>query len=474
MYDFSKLKVLVVGDVMLDSYWMGSTKRISPEAPVPVVVVDSEKHVPGGAANVSMNISALGATAHLLGIVGDDKAGKKLAKILESSGINVFFDVNKNAKTIVKQRVVSKQQQLIRIDFEEGFKHIDSVWLKEKYTALLPNVDIVILPDYAKGTVHDIQYFINAARKAGKLIVVDPKLPDFTAYKNTNIITPNYMEFIRAVGPCKDDQEIDSKAQKLIKDLNFDIIALTRGKDGIDLIRKDKKTLRFKSMAEEVFDVTGAGDTVLSVLALSLSAGIDIEHAVQVANLAAACVVKKFGTATISIKELHRVLELNKVFPEENVLSREQLLQCVVQTKAAREKIVFTNGCFDILHFGHIKYLQQAKQLGDRLIIGVNDDASVKKLKGPSRPINSLEHRMQTIAALQCVDWVVSFSEDTPFNLINAIKPDVLVKGGDYTPDAVVGADVVKQNGGEVKILEFVEGYSTSNIINKICGVLDK
>ncbi len=463
---FDQAAVLVVGDVMLDRYWHGGTSRISPEAPVPVVRVDHIEDRPGGAANVALNIAALGAPARLVGVTGEDEAAASLANSLKGAGVQAHFQRIASQPTIVKLRVMSRHQQLLRMDFEEPFK-TDTAALTASVQSQLDGIKVLVLSDYGKGALKNHQELIQAARARNIPVLADPKGKDFAIYRGASLITPNLNEFETIVGRCADEAELVAKGAELMSELELGALLVTRGEHGMTLLRPGHPALHLPARAREVFDVTGAGDTVISTLAASIAAGEELPQAVALANLAAGIVVGKLGTAAISAPELRRAVQREEG-SERGVLSLEQLLTSIDDARAHGEKIVFTNGCFDILHAGHVTYLEQARAQGDRLVLAVNDDASVSRLKGPGRPINSVDRRMAVLAGLGAVDWVVSFSEDTPENLLRAVKPDVLVKGGDYGVEQVVGADIVKAYGGEVRVLGLVENSSTTAIVNKI------
>jgi D-beta-D-heptose 7-phosphate kinase/D-beta-D-heptose 1-phosphate adenosyltransferase len=464
---FDTVRILVVGDVMLDRYWHGDTSRISPEAPVPVVKINTIEDSPGGAANVALNIAALGAACALTGIVGDDAEGQSLQQALISAGIECDFYRSSDSPTITKLRVLSHHQQLIRLDFEDHFSKDDSEQLSKAIDKLLTGVDLVIFSDYKKGSLQCIEQFIPQIKSAGIPILVDPKGDNFAKYKGATLLTPNLNEFEVIVGKCTSEEELVNKARALIKELELDALLVTRGEHGMSLIRPDEDELHFPARSRDVFDVTGAGDTVISVLAASLGAGKSLPEAVALANIAAGVAVSKVGTVAVSGPELRREVQKDDDSGR-GVMSREQLLQAVTDAKANGEKVVFTNGCFDIIHAGHVGYLQEAREQGDRLIVALNDDASVTRLKGAGRPINSIERRMAVVAGLEAVDWVVSFDEDTPIPLLQTLEPDVLIKGGDYGINEVVGADIVQAYGGEVKVLAFLDNCSTTGIVEKI------
>ncbi|WP_129139794.1 bifunctional D-glycero-beta-D-manno-heptose-7-phosphate kinase/D-glycero-beta-D-manno-heptose 1-phosphate adenylyltransferase HldE [Modicisalibacter coralii] len=460
-------RLLVVGDVMLDRYWHGGTSRISPEAPVPVVRVDESEDRVGGAANVALNIAALGGHVALAGLTGDDDNAEVLRARLDAADVSAYFQRSPQVPTITKLRVMSRNQQLIRLDFEESLAEVDTRELLDKVTALLPQTDLVILSDYGKGTLNRVEELIATIRAAGKRVLVDPKGSDFRRYRGASVITPNLTEFEAVVGACRDDDELAAKGERLRAELELEALLITRSEKGMTLIREGHAPLHLPTRAREVFDVTGAGDTVIGVLGLALAAGHAYPEAMTLANLAAGLVVAKPGTATLSVAELYTALHGDKL-AEFGVIAAPALVEAVRAAQARGERVVMTNGCFDILHAGHVAYLEQARRLGDRLIVAVNDDASVARLKGPRRPINPLERRMQVLAGLAAVDWVVPFDDDTPAGLIESVLPDVLVKGGDYRPEAIAGGEAVIANGGEVRVLGFEDGVSTTAMIGTI------
>jgi D-beta-D-heptose 7-phosphate kinase/D-beta-D-heptose 1-phosphate adenosyltransferase len=466
--NYSAARVLVVGDLMLDRYWHGPTSRISPEAPVPVVHVKQDEQRAGGAGNVALNIAALGAKVSLLGFTGEDEAAVALETLLKKSGVLCLFQGIPNHPTITKLRVMSRHQQLIRLDFEDGFQDVDSDTLLHQYHAELMQSQVVVLSDYGKGTLSQVQPFIRLAKQLKKPVLVDPKGSDFSIYQQATLITPNLSEFEAVVGRCTDQQQIVERGVNLLSQLELEALLVTRGEHGMTLLTKDQEPLHLPTHAREVFDVTGAGDTVISVLAASLAAKKSLAEATQLANIGAGIVVGKMGTATVNTEELSNALHGPRAH-QKGVCSLTELLKERTAAKQNGEKIVATNGCFDILHPGHVRYLQQAKTLGDRLVVLVNSDASVQRLKGPERPVNKLDHRMEMLAALECVDWVVEFEQDTPKEVIDQLLPDILVKGGDYTDiTSIAGHESVLANGGEVKILSFIEGHSTTAIIQTI------
>lgn len=467
MPNFESAHILVVGDVMLDRYWHGMSSRISPEAPVPVVKVSQTEDRPGGAGNVALNMAALGSSVSLIGIVGNDEAGQILQHRLRAAKIDIDFLVSTTKPTITKLRVISRHQQLLRMDFEDKFDLSDSADFIGKVRAAIRNCEVLVLSDYAKGSLQDCQTLIRIARDAGVPVLVDPKGHDFVRYRGANILTPNFHEFETVVGKCTSEQDLVQKGKALMQDLGLQALLITRGEQGMTLLRPSQPELHLPARGREVFDVTGAGDTVIATLAAAIAAGHSMPEATALANLAAGIVVGKLGTAAVSAPELRRAI-IAEQGAQRGVVSEEQLLMAIEDARASGERLVFTNGCFDIIHAGHVGYLEEARKQGDRLIVAVNSDASIRRLKGSGRPINPLDRRMAVLAGLEAVDWVVSFDEDTPERLLRRVKPDVLVKGGDYSEDQVVGGNIVKPYGGRVKVLSFYDNCSTTSIVNKI------
>ena len=465
--DFSKANVLVVGDIMLDRYWYGATNRISPEAPVPVVKINALEERPGGAANVAMNVTSLGGEAKLIGLTGIDEPAKILTEQLQQQHVVCDFVALNSHPTITKLRVLSRNQQLIRLDFEEPFCDVDSVPLLQRIENALPQAKVMVLSDYAKGVLSSVEAIIKMAQQANVPVLIDPKGTDFTRYQGATLLTPNMSEFEAVVGPCHSEEDIELKGHQLIRDYDIKALLVTRSEKGMTLLQIGQPTYHLPTQAKEVFDVTGAGDTVIATLAASLAAGYTLEDSCFLANASAGVVVGKLGTSTVTQVELEDAIRA-RTDNGFGVMSEEDLLNQVANARQRGEKIVMTNGCFDILHAGHVSYLANARKLGDRLIVAVNSDQSVKQLKGESRPINPLMQRMIVLGALDSVDWVVPFEEQTPQRLIARILPDVLVKGGDYKPDQIAGSKEVIAAGGEVRVLNFEDGCSTTNIINSI------
>jgi len=465
--NFQQGKTVIVGDLMLDRYWMGGTSRISPEAPVPVVNVKDNDERAGGAGNVALNIASLGGNVSLIGLVGDDENGVILNSKLQAAKVNCRFSVTEDTPTITKLRILSRHQQLIRLDFEETFAKQEQKKIIKDFEKELVGASVVVLSDYAKGTLSEPQTLIKLAKEHGVPVLVDPKGHDFAKYRGADLLTPNLAEFEAVVGQCETEAELVEKGIELIKKFELSALLVTRGEQGMTLLRPGLNELHLPAKAREVYDVTGAGDTVIGTLSAALACGEPIENAMVLANLAAGIVVGQVGTAPIVAPKLRRAVN-NESNSGRGVMSEEQVKFAIEDAKVHGETVVMTNGCFDILHAGHVAYLEQAKALGDRLIVAVNSDASVRGLKGAGRPVNPLGRRMAVLAGLNSVDWVVSFEQETPQNLIGELLPNILVKGGDYKVEDVAGGEEVIAAGGEVKILQFVDGVSTTSIINQI------
>lgn len=464
---FENATLIVIGDIMLDRYWYGNASRISPEAPVPVVKVTHSEERLGGAGNVTLNIRSLGGRPILLGMTGDDPEAAILRQCLIDTKIEHFLQKAPAVPTVTKLRVLSHNQQLIRLDFEEAYKHVPKTELLAKYQHQLSTAKLVIISDYHKGTVSDPQVLIQSAKASGIPVLVDPKGEDFACYRGAFLLTPNLKEFELVAGKSTSEDEIAQKCASILEKYDIHAMLITRGAQGMTLFQTGKPSVHFQARAREVYDVTGAGDTVIAVLGTALAAGVELEEATQIANIAASLVVGRLGAASVTVPELRRALQ-NIHGLGTGVLTEEQLMTTVYDARAHGERIVMTNGCFDILHAGHVAYLEQAKALGDRLIVAVNVDDSVRQLKGSSRPINPLAQRMSVLAALESVDWVVPFSESTPERLIKQVSPDVLVKAGDYAVEQIAGHQHVLATGGEVKIMDFKAGCSTTGMVNAI------
>lgn len=465
--DFHKARVAVAGDVMLDRYWFGPTQRVSPEAPVPVVRIDDVEERPGGGANVAVNLASLGVRTSLYGLAGADDAGDRLQSMLAELGIDSDLRRIDGVPTVTKLRILSRNQQLIRLDFEADADAGFPGRLDAGVADALADAGAAILSDYGKGALLEVEGLIGRCRDAGVPVLVDPKGSDFGRYRGATVITPNLAEFEAVVGHCPDDAELERRASRLVADLELGYLLITRSERGMLLVGREGPALALAAEAREVFDVSGAGDTVIAVAGAALAANLDMPTAAALANLAAGLVVRKLGVASVTTAELRLALH-QRGKGGRGFMSAEQLAEAVRQSQERGERVVMTNGCFDILHAGHISYLEEAKTLGDRLVVAINDDESVRRLKGDGRPINGLADRLAVMAGLAAVDWVVPFSEDTPQDLICAVLPDILVKGGDYRPEDIAGGDCVRENGGEVRVLSYRDGRSTSAIVDRI------
>jgi D-beta-D-heptose 7-phosphate kinase/D-beta-D-heptose 1-phosphate adenosyltransferase len=468
-------RLLVVGDVMLDKYIWGEVGRISPEAPVPIVRATHHSEQPGGAANVAMNLVRLGAQAHVIGFAGGDENHRLLDESMCANGISSDLIVSEGFPTITKQRILGGRQQMLRLDSERlgARSEEDYGRLVACVLGQLQGYDAVVLSDYAKGvfTPEACQTIIHAARTLGIPVLVDPKSADFTRYRGATTICPNLSELSSAAHlDANDLKGLLDEAESMVSEFDIQFLTATLSEKGIALVRPGHRFMA-PALARQVFDVSGAGDTVIAVLALCLASGLEPETAVELANVAAGIVVGKVGTVPVEKFELLAALTPEIALHAENkVLSRQELVSRVSLWKANGERVVFTNGCFDLLHVGHITVLEQARRFGDRLIVAINSDASVKALKGPSRPIVGERERGRVLAALAAVDAVMVFDEPTPLELIVATRPDVIVKGGDYAVDTVVGAREVRSWGGQVKIVPIVQGFSTTSLIEKGAG----
>ena len=463
---FDQARVLTIGDVVLDRYWHGSTERISAEAPIPIVDVTEIEERLGCAANVALNISSLGAASALIGAVGDDESGRIIKTKLQSLGIVDHLVNIPDYQTITKLRILSRQQQLVRADFEK-ISDIKSDFFNQSLEQSMNDCDVVVMSDYDKGMLANTQHFVQAAIRSGKPVLVDPKFKNYSAYQGATLIKPNQKECEAAIGAWSSETELVEKCQIMIQNLGLEAMLITRGSEGLTLIEKGQQEFHVPAMTHEVFDVSGAGDTVIAVVASALASGETLKDAIGMASIAAGIVVGRVGTASVSGPELRLEVAKNKGFST-GVMTEEQLVIAVEAARGLGEKVVFTNGCFDILHAGHVDYLSEARKEGDRLIVAINGDESVRRLKGEGRPINNIDLRLSMMAGLAAVDWVVSFESDTPEELIRKLQPEVLVKGGDYTLDGVVGADIVAEYNGEVKVLNLVDGLSTTSLAEKI------
>jgi len=465
--DFSATRVLVAGDLMLDEYWFGATSRISPEAPVPVVRVTGAQARAGGAANVAVNLATLGAKTVLAGVTGDDANADRLQETLTPRGIELATVRAPGMPTITKLRVLSRNQQLIRLDTEDRYEAEHAAPLGGLVDAQLAGAGACVLSDYGKGTLHAVGDFIAACRERGVPVLVDPKGNDFERYSGATLLTPNLAEFEAVAGAPDDDDDLVRRAGALRAELQLDALVVTLSERGMLVIDDQGNASLLPARAREVFDVTGAGDTVIATLAAGIAAGMPLAAAAALANLAAGLVVRKIGVASVTPSELRLSLH-EQGQGGRGLLSRDEAVLVTREAQRRGERVVMTNGCFDILHTGHVAYLEEAKARGDRLLVAVNDDASVTRLKGQGRPVNPVADRMAVLAGLASVDWVVPFGEDTPAKLIAAVLPDVLVKGGDYRPEEIAGGPAVLANGGNVEVLSFHEGRSTTALIEAL------
>ena len=464
--------VLVVGDVMLDRYLHGRTARLSQEAPVPVVQIDGSQDRLGGAANVALNVTSLGGRCTLVGALGDDANGRAASALLAEAGIDADLVVVEGWRTTLKERVISGQKQLLRMDSEQPLPPAAAAEIVERARAHMGHVDAAVLEDYDKGALAEPRRLIELAGARNVPVIADPKFKPFGAYRGARVLKPNRREFEQAYGRWPNEDELRRAGAGLARAYGVQAIALTRGGDGLTLFEAGGEVLHVAAASVDLYDSTGAGDTVAATLGICTALGWPVADSVRAANLAGGVVCAKFGTAVATVHELNRAIHghdgegAEGETPES--LPRRQLVREVASARRRGEKIVFTNGCFDIIHPGHVGYLNEASLLGDRLIVAVNDDGSARRLKGGGRPVNPLDRRMRVLEGLAAVDWVVPFSEDTPEALLAEVRPDVLVKGGNYELEQVVGADVVRGYGGEVRVLGLVEGCSTSGIVERI------
>ena len=472
---FEGKSVMIIGDLMLDEHIWSSVSRISPEAPVVIADVKKITHVPGGCGNVAANIAALSGKPYLIGLIGQDSSGEKLQRALKNAGILTDNLIVTNERpTILKSRVIAGSQQVVRVDREERSYLPDKLSDRVLKNAmkLIAKMDAVILSDYGKGIISDraCRELITAARKLKKPVLVDPKGKDYSKYKGATVLTPNLLEAEIASGiKITDDITLLKAAKIIISQTQSTYLVITRGKDGMSICGKNNNVINIPGIPREVFDITGAGDTVIAALSLALSAGASIKEAAILGNFAASVKVTKIATQPVFKEELIESLEEREP-ASKKIKSQKDLKLAVSRLKNEEAKIVFTNGCFDILHLGHVRYLKEAKKLGDVLVVGLNSDSSVKKLKGPDRPYISELERAEILASLECVDYVSIFAETRPDNLIRIVKPDIHVKGGDYAVDELPERHLVESLGGKVVVIPPIKGRSTTNIIAKILG----
>jgi D-beta-D-heptose 7-phosphate kinase / D-beta-D-heptose 1-phosphate adenosyltransferase len=475
--NFHSARVLVFGDVMLDRFVYGSVERISPEAPIPVMSVERVHDMLGGAANVARNVATLGGTAILVGVVGEDAVAATMNNELAAiPTIQAHLIGDPSRPTTIKTRHVADRQQILRSDVESKAPLNASAAqaVLERYRSLLADADVVILSDYAKGVLSEpvVAEAIRAARAAGKVVLVDPKAKSFAKYRGASILTPNKHELEVACGhDCSSDEQVLAGARAILAQAACTAVVITRGKAGMSVVHQDGSAEHIRTVAKEVYDVSGAGDTAVATMGLGLAHSADIIHVVRLANAAAGVVVGKYGTASVTAGEIIARLGLSEEGQASSkYFSLDSVQQLVARWREMGHRIAFTNGCFDLLHPGHISLLTQAKQSADRLVVGLNSDLSVRRLKGPERPVQSEVARATVLASLKFVDAVVIFGEDTPLQLIDALAPDVLVKGADYSVATVVGADLVQQRGGKVLLAQLLPSHSTTNTIQRIAA----
>jgi D-beta-D-heptose 7-phosphate kinase / D-beta-D-heptose 1-phosphate adenosyltransferase len=466
--------ILVVGDIMCDTYLWGKVSRISTEAPVPIFESTERRHVLGGAANVAANLRALGCNVRLLGVIGADATGRCVREQLHEQGIaDTWLVQDETRPTTEKTRLIASQQQLLRLDYENQ-NSLSPFLVSQALQSVAPlmrDIDGVVCSDYRKGvcTPALLEPLFAMARTADRPIFVDPKAQDFSHYRGATAIKPNLEEVKRASGIMVNDEvALAAAADRLLQQSQAQALLVTRGKDGMTLFQPPQAPVHIPTRAREVFDVTGAGDTVIATFSMAVLCGLPLVDAARLANVAAGIVVGKLGTATVLPEELRAALRVGDPFGERKVLQRGELAVALQYRRQRGERIVFTNGCFDLLHVGHIQYLQQARAMGDCLVIALNDDASVRLLKGDKRPLLPQDERARLLAALACVDYVTIFNEATPLALIEFLRPNILVKGGDYTLDTVVGRKEVEAYGGEVRLVPYIPGVSTTGIIDSV------
>ena len=464
-----KPNILVIGDLMVDHYLWGSCERISPEAPVPIIDIKKETTVLGGAGNVINNLLSLGSNVGVLSVVGDDEVAEEVKYLIDATEAKSYLVLQKGRSTSKKSRIMAAKSQIARYDHESknNISFDSANELYAKLQQIINAYDVILLSDYGKGVLTNAltKQVIDLAKKVNKKVIVDPKGTNYSKYAGAYFLTPNKKEAEQATGiAIESDDSLKQALETLQATAELDLSVITLSEQGIAVL-EDNQVIVKPTVAREVYDVTGAGDTVLASLGFALSKNVDIQTAIEFANLAAGVVVGKLGSATVTLDEIEEYkASLHKSSIDLHIKTRKQIKKISKKYRAQDKKVVFTNGCFDILHKGHVSYLNTAKSFGDVLIVGLNSDASVKRLKGEDRPINSEEDRAYILSALESVDYVVIFDEDTPYELISKVKPDVLVKGSDYEGKEIVGSDIAK----ETKLVTFIDGKSTSSTIDKI------
>lgn len=468
----TKKSFLVIGDVMIDEYYYGDTFRISPEAPVPVFKYDKNRLILGGASNVAANLADLNQQVSLLTVIGKDSGGENFLKLAKENSIDTSLVViDDKRKTTIKTRLLAhNNQQLIRIDKEEVSEFENEIYISliNKLKLYINKFDIIIVSDYLKGLLSEkfLQEIISISKENNIKVLVDPKDKKLNKYKNAFLIKPNKKELHDLTGlNFTNSEELLNVMEQLMKDTSCENCLVTKGSEGMTFKSKDGTKIDIPSLNRDVYDVTGAGDTVMAFLALGFAHQFDVKETLNLANIAAGIKVGKVGTSTVKVDEIENYYN-KKLLKNSNIFNYNDLDNLLKTING--KKVVFTNGCFDILHLGHLRYLNEARELGDVLVVGLNSDSSIKRIKGEQRPINNEESRAEMLSALKFVDYVVIFNQDTPIELIEKIKPNVLVKGSDYKLEDVIGKNVLDSYGGEVKLIQFVEGNSTTRIIEKI------
>lgn len=470
--NINKKRILVIGDIMLDNYYFGKSSRISPEAPVPILLEDKNKMVLGGAANVALNLITAGQDVTVMSVIGNDSNGKNMISMFQEKGVNTDLIIKDDSRcTTVKNRYIGQNNmQMFRFDQESNMPISEKISdeLLKKYKENISSFDLIIISDYNKGllNIKNTPEMIKIANLNNKKVIIDIKEPKYQKYYGAYLIKPNLKELSDITNrKIENDNDIESAAKELKRNTNCKYVLVTRGADGMSLLLDDKM-VDISCVSKEVYDVTGAGDTVISYLSVGIANDYDLIDSVNISNYAAGVKVSKMGTYAVTPEDIiDYVIDSNNVLDENKVISADALSE---RLKDNNKKIVFTNGCFDIFHVGHLRYLKESANYGDILVVGVNSDASIKRLKGNKRPIVPQNERMELLSSLSFVTYVVPFDEDTPYEIIKKIKPDIITKGGDYNPDEVVGKDVVESRGGKVIICPLVENKSTTNIIDKI------
>lgn len=471
---FREQFILVIGDLMVDKYILGSVDRISPEAPVPVLRQNAVKRKLGGTGNVIINATSLGAQVRAVGRIGEDGEGMYFRECLRNLGIDDRY-IFTSGDTIVKTRVSASNQQFIRIDEETIVPPSVEILqtLKSEINSIMDGITVAIISDYAKGFVTEevAQIIIQAANERGIPVFIDPKGKNPSKYRGATAITPNNKEFLDLTGLSSLPSEagIALEGQRFCLENDFSYLIFTRSEKGISTVNQQGEKKDYPAVVQEVIDVTGAGDTVVTTLALAMGAGFPLEKCVKIANTAASIVISRFGAAQTTIEELSAALLPNTKV----VTDLESAVAQLDNLKKKGKKIVFTNGCFDLVHAGHVSSFRQARALGDVLVVGVNSDASIRRIKGEKRPIVDLKNRMALLSAMECVDFVIPFDDDTPQTLIEHIRPDILVKGKDWEGKEVAGGEFIRSYGGQVVFIELEQGLSTTNIINKIMQTME-